>query len=178
MDVGITTTAMSRREFLSSISATVGGCLVIIAAPSIVAAEQLSKAPVVGRRVDPYSVSMAGKRTLSTISDSYMLFELRRAIYDNSYWLWVRGTVYTGSNAVFGQGAKLVTPYGTVSDGMIYGTGDNWTVGSQRCTPAICIGMPTTTITVTYYGGTWIGDYSETVRIPAESIARSKIIGS
>lgn len=166
--------ALSRREFLSATAGVVASGLILSSVPTIALADEfVPMASAAGARINPYSVAMSGSRTLSNFSDSYMLFELRRAIYNGSYWLWIRGTVYKGSNAVFGQGAKLVTPYGTVSDGMIYGTGDNWTVGSQRCTPAICIGRPTTTITVTYYGGTGVGSYSKTVQIPAESISRS-----
>lgn len=177
MNAEILKKSLSRREFLSTAVAAAASGLVLTAAPSIASADELlTFAAAAGARVNPYAVAMSGSRTMSYFSDSYMLFELKRAIYNGSYWLWIRGTVYKGSNAIFGQGAKLVTPYGTVNNGMIYGTGDNWTVGSQRCTPAICIGRPATTITVTYSGGTWEGNYSKTVQIPAESISRS--IGS
>lgn len=163
---------LSRRDFLSAAALVMVGGLSLTTAPAVAIAEQ-PLPMAAGRRINPYSVAMSGSRNLSTFSDEYMLFELRRAIYDNSYWLWIRGTVYKGSNTEFGQGAKLVTPYGTVSDGMIYGSGNNWSVGSQRCTPAICIGVPTSTISVTYSGGTAAGYYTRTVKIPAESISRS-----
>ena len=177
METKFSEMSLSRREFLSA-AVIAGGCLALGSAASPAFAEEVSTLATTGHRINPYSVAMSGARTLSSYADEYMYFELRRAIYNDSYWLWVRGSVLKGSNAVFSWGTRLVTPYGTVNDGLIYGGGDAWIVGSQGCTPAICIGMPTSEITVTYYGHSWAGTQSKTVKIPAESIARLPEFGA
>ena len=165
---------ISRRDLIAAGVFALGNGLVFSSLPSTALADQ-RRAISPGRLIDPYSVTMSGARTVSSFSDQYVLFELRRALYEGSYWLWIRGTLYQTSNYHFATKVRLITPYGTVNNdnGMTYGTGDNWTIGSQRCTPAICIGVPSSTITVTYTGNTLAGYQSKTVQIPAESISRA-----
>lgn len=162
---------ITRRAF---IGAALGAGMLLISTPSVALAdEQYAATP--GRSIDPHSVSMAGSRTLSSISSSHCLTELRRGLYDGSYWLWVRTTVYKSSNYDYGGRASLTTPYGS-TDGARYGGGNNLTVGSVMSTAAICIGIPSSAIRVTYSGWT---DWPEliayrTVTIPAESISRTE----
>ena len=175
MSINIANQSLTRRSFLSLGASALGSGLLFSMGPEIALADQ-ARASAPGKRINPYSVNMSGGRTISTISCSYYLYELRKAIFDNAYWLWVRATTYKGSNFSYSETVRLTTPYGTVSDGLIYGDGNGWDIGSQRCSPAICIGVPTTTITVTYTGSSASvleGDFSKTVQIPAEGIARS-----
>lgn len=88
------------------------------------------------------------------------------SVYKNnsSQWAWIRVTTINGSNYNMGDRTKLTAPYGIVS-GLPYGTGDNWSVGSQRCSAAISIGWPTSTISVTYEGAASGSYASQTVYI-------------
>lgn len=161
--------SITRRGF---IEAALGVGTLLVSAPSVALADGLYAAAP-GKTIDPHSVSMVGSRTLSSISSSYCLTELRRGLYDGSYWLWVRTTVYKSSNYDYGGSASLTTPYGS-ANGARYGGGNNLTVGSVMSTAAICIGIPSSAISVTYSGWT---DWPEliayrTVQIPAESISR------
>lgn len=65
---------ITRRAF---IGAALGAGMLLISTPSVALAdEQYAATP--GRSIDPHSVSMAGSRTLSSISSSHCLTELRR----------------------------------------------------------------------------------------------------
>lgn len=167
----MTSKSITRRNFVGM---ALGAGALLASAPSIAFADGLY-ASTPGRLIDPHSVTMSAARTLSSISSSHCLVELRRGLYDGSYWLWVRTRVYKSSNYDYGGSASLSTPYGA-TNGARYGGGNNLTVGSVMSTAAICIGIPSSTITVTYSGWTDWPDLIayRTVRIPAESISRTE----
>ena len=161
----------SRRSFLSAGLFSLATMAALSFGPRNAFADVASSSSP-GARINPYSVSMAASRTLSEFTTSRFRVELRRGIYNGSYWLWVRSTVNSQSNYEWGSTVSLTTPYGSVS-GLPYGSGTNLDVGAQRCTAAICIGIPTKAISVTYAGAAWGSHASKSYTILAEGIARA-----
>lgn len=158
----------TRKDFLM-IGAGAICCVVTSLAYPLPAIAEETRASAAGKRINPYSVSFSGSRTTSEFSTINFRVELRQGIYDNAFWLWIRSSVIRASNYEWGSTVKLTTPYGTVS-GLPYGSGDNLTVGSQKCTAAICCGVPSSAITVTYEGAAYGSHASKTLVIPAQSI--------
>lgn len=157
------TKAFTRRSFLSLGAIAIGSTVAFVSSPILASAAVGPRLPP-GNWLNPYSVSFNGSRTISEFSTLYFRVELRIGVYNSSQWVWIRVTTINGSNYNMGDRTKLTTPYGIVS-GLPYGTGDNWSVDSQRCSAAISIGWPTSTISVTYEGAASGSYASKTVYI-------------
>lgn len=117
-----------------------------------------------GQRINPYSISFSKSSTVDEFSTAYFRVELRRGTYGGAVWLWIRSTVRKGSNYQWGSTVKLSTPFGTVSK-LPYGSGSNWDVNTRRCSPAICIGNPTSSFRVTYSGAASGSTATKTVQV-------------
>lgn len=109
-----------------------------------------------GSKINPFSVTFSRAQTVSEFTTFTSRVELRRGVYKNALWCWIRVTVKERSYYQLGSSVKLSTPAGVVKD-LPYGSGSNWDVGAVRCTAAICLGQPASFTTVTY-SGVAVGD--------------------
>lgn len=91
-----------------------------------------------GTTINPYAVSFDYVETLDSYTTDHFYYELRCGSWQQSRWLWLRVTVRQGSNYLMSAGVSLETPVRNVR-GLPYGSGDNWSVGSGRCSEAIAI---------------------------------------
>lgn len=61
-----------------------------------------------GDRINPYSVSFAGKDSISEFSTHSFRVELRRGVHQGKNWIWLRTTTLRSSNCELGATAKIV----------------------------------------------------------------------
>lgn len=115
-----------------------------------------------GRKINPYSVTFTGPRTVSEFSTASCRVELRKGQYQNMLWLWLRVTVNRNPGFPLDT-VKLQTPAGTVTS-LPSGNAHPGIVGSSGTTAAICQGQPTRPITVTYAGAASDERSSKTVQ--------------
>lgn len=105
-----------------------------------------------GQKVNPFSVAMTRTTTLDEFTASYWRVELRRGDYDGATWIWLRATCVKVSNYKMGETEKIQCAAGTVY-GLPYGSGNNGTYGSIRCSAAICVGKLRAPVVASYTGG-------------------------